>query len=59
MDNNKQKEYDVIVIGGGATGVCVGRDGAMRGLSVRLVGRHDPATGATGRNHGVLDSGAR
>ena len=59
MDNNKQKEYDVIVIGGGATGVGVARDCSMRGLSVLLVERHDLATGATGRNHGLLHSGAR
>ncbi len=54
-----EKEYDVIVIGGGATGVGVARDCSMRGLSVLLVERHDLATGATGRNHGLLHSGAR
>lgn len=59
MDGIKQKEYDVIVIGGGATGVGVARDCSMRGLSVLLVERNDLATGATGRNHGLLHSGAR
>lgn len=53
------KEYDVIIIGGGATGAGTARDCAMRGLSVLLVERHDFATGATGRNHGLLHSGAR
>jgi len=59
MNKNKSKEYDVIIIGGGATGAGTARDCAMRGLSVLLVERHDFATGATGRNHGLLHSGAR
>jgi glycerol-3-phosphate dehydrogenase len=59
MNNNKSKEYDVIIIGGGVTGVGTARDCAMRGLSVLLVERHDLATGATGRNHGLLHSGSR
>lgn len=59
MNKNNSKEYDVIIIGGGATGAGTARDCAMRGLSVLLVERHDFATGATGRNHGLLHSGAR
>lgn len=59
MNKNKSNEYDVIIIGGGATGAGTARDCAMRGLSVLLVERHDFATGATGRNHGLLHSGAR
>ncbi|MCZ4694390.1 anaerobic glycerol-3-phosphate dehydrogenase subunit A [Ancylomarina euxinus] len=59
MNKNKSKEYDVIIIGGGATGAGTARDCALRGLSVLLVERHDFATGATGRNHGLLHSGAR
>ncbi|WP_312454163.1 anaerobic glycerol-3-phosphate dehydrogenase subunit A [Pseudescherichia sp.] len=50
---------DVIIIGGGATGAGIARDCALRGLNVVLVERHDIATGATGRNHGLLHSGAR
>lgn len=56
---SKAKPYDVIIIGGGATGAGVARDCSRRGLSVLLVERHDLATGATGRNHGLLHSGAR
>lgn len=59
MNKNKTNEYDVIIIGGGATGAGTARDCAMRGLSVLLVERRDFATGATGRNHGLLHSGAR
>lgn len=56
---SKAKSYDVIIIGGGATGAGIARDCSRRGLSVLLVERHDLATGATGRNHGLLHSGAR
>ena len=52
-------EFDVIVIGGGATGAGTARDCALRGLRVLLVERGDIATGASGRNHGLLHSGAR
>ncbi|MBF0785972.1 anaerobic glycerol-3-phosphate dehydrogenase subunit A [Muribacter muris] len=50
---------DVIIIGGGATGAGIARDCALRGLSCVLLERRDIATGATGRNHGLLHSGAR
>ena len=51
--------YDVIIIGGGITGAGTARDCALRGLRVLLIERSDIATGATGRNHGLLHSGAR
>lgn len=53
------KHYDVIIIGGGATGAGTARDCALRGLSVLLIERFDYTAGATGRNHGLLHSGAR
>jgi glycerol-3-phosphate dehydrogenase len=49
----------VLVIGGGATGVGVARDLALRGVEVTLVDRGHLAAGTTGRSHGVLHSGAR
>ncbi len=55
----KNKEYDVIIVGGGITGAGTARDCALRGLKVLLIERHDIADGATGRNHGLLHSGAR
>ena len=54
-----QKEYDVIIIGGGITGAATLRDCALRGLSCLLVERGDICDGASGRNHGLLHSGAR
>ena len=55
----KMSEFDVIIVGGGATGAGVARDCALRGIRALLIERHDIATGATGRNHGLLHSGAR
>ncbi len=52
-------ECEVLVIGGGSTGVGVARDAAMRGFSTILVERGDLATGTTGRFHGLLHSGGR
>jgi len=53
------KEHDVIIIGGGITGAGTARDCALRGLKTLLVERRDITDGATGRNHGLLHSGAR
>lgn len=55
----KNDTYDVIIIGGGITGAGTARDCALRGLKTLLIERNDIATGATGRNHGLLHSGAR
>ena len=52
-------ETQVLVVGGGATGVGVARDAALRGLRVVLVERSDLAEGTTGRFHGLLHSGGR
>lgn len=54
-----RQEYDVIIIGGGITGAGTARDCSLRGLKVLLIERKDIADGATGRNHGLLHSGAR
>ncbi|WP_058909834.1 anaerobic glycerol-3-phosphate dehydrogenase subunit A [Entomohabitans teleogrylli] len=59
MVNFDHTDADVIIIGGGATGAGMARDCARRGLRAILLERHDIATGATGRNHGLLHSGAR
>lgn len=59
LQANMRMQTDVIIIGGGATGAGVARDCALRGLSCILLERRDIATGATGRNHGLLHSGAR
>lgn len=50
---------EVVVVGGGATGVGTARDLAMRGVAVTLVDRGGLAAGTSGRSHGLLHSGAR
>ena len=52
-------ETDVVVVGGGVTGVAVLRDLALRGVHAVLVERFDLGTGTSGRWHGLLHSGAR
>jgi glycerol-3-phosphate dehydrogenase len=52
-------ECQLLVIGGGSTGVGAAWDAALRGLRVVLAERGDLATGTTGRFHGLLHSGAR
>ncbi len=50
---------EVLVIGGGATGVGILRDLALRGIPSVLIEKGDFASGASGRNHGLLHSGGR
>ena len=52
-------ETEVIIIGGGATGSGTFRDCTLRGISAVLIEKNDLASGTTGRNHGLLHSGAR
>lgn len=59
MKVNVRLETDVIIIGGGATGTGIMRDCALRGIATILLERGDIASGTTGRNHGLLHSGAR
>ena len=53
------QQYDIIIVGGGITGACTARDCALRGLKTLLIERGDLCDGASGRNHGLLHSGAR
>ncbi|EMB49273.1 sn-glycerol-3-phosphate dehydrogenase subunit A [Vibrio mimicus] len=59
MTTYQRMETDVVIIGGGATGTGILRDCALRGLRCILVEKDDIAAGTTGRNHGLLHSGAR
>jgi glycerol-3-phosphate dehydrogenase len=48
-----------LVVGAGSTGAATAHDLALRGFSVTVVERGEIASGTTGRNHGLLHSGAR
>lgn len=51
--------YDLVVIGGGITGVATARDAALRGLSVLLVERDDFASGTSSRSSKLIHGGLR
>jgi glycerol-3-phosphate dehydrogenase len=50
---------DVIVIGGGITGVGIALDAATRGLSVALVEKHDLAFGTSRWSSKLVHGGLR
>jgi glycerol-3-phosphate dehydrogenase len=50
---------DVLVIGGGITGVGIALDAAARGLSVALVEKDDFASGTSGRSSRLVHGGIR
>ncbi len=54
-----QSEFDVLVIGGGITGVGAARDAAYRGLKVALIEMHDLAYGTSSRSSKLVHGGLR
>ncbi|HLR45533.1 MAG TPA: FAD-dependent oxidoreductase [Deinococcales bacterium] len=53
------QEFDVLVIGGGATGAGIALDAASRGLSVALLERADFSEGTSSRSTKLLHGGVR
>jgi glycerol-3-phosphate dehydrogenase len=53
------KEFDLLVIGGGATGTGVALDAATRGLNVALVEKEDFASGTSSRSTKLIHGGVR
>jgi glycerol-3-phosphate dehydrogenase len=54
-----ERRYDVLVIGGGVTGVGAALDAASRGLSVVLLEAHDLASGTSSRSSKLIHGGLR
>ena len=54
-----EKEYDLLVIGGGITGVGIALDGVSRGLSVALLERQDFGAGTSSRSTKLIHGGLR
>jgi len=50
---------ELLVVGGGATGLGVAWDACLRGIKVLLVDQSDLGQGTSGRYHGLLHSGGR
>ena len=51
--------WDLLVIGGGITGVAVARDAALRGLRTALIERQDFAFGTSSRSSRLIHGGLR
>lgn len=55
----KEQTFDIVVIGGGITGLGVALDAATRGLSVALVERDDLASGTSSKSSKLIHGGLR
>src|SRR5450432_3878443 len=56
---NRIEPWDIIVIGGGATGVGCAVDAVSRGLDVLLVEQHDFGKGTSSRSTKLVHGGVR
>ena len=54
-----EREFDVLIIGGGITGAGAALDAATRGLSVALVEQRDLASGTSSRSSKLMHGGLR
>jgi glycerol-3-phosphate dehydrogenase len=55
----KEKKWDIVVIGGGATGLGTALDAASRGYKTALVEQHDFAKGTSSRSTKLVHGGVR
>jgi glycerol-3-phosphate dehydrogenase len=53
------REFDLLVIGGGITGAGIARDAVLRGLSVALVEKDDFGSGTSSRSSRLIHGGIR
>ncbi len=58
-DRLADESFDVLIVGGGATGACVARDASLRGLKVALVERSDFAGATSAHNSKLVHGGLR
>jgi glycerol-3-phosphate dehydrogenase len=59
IDALSAEKFDLCVIGGGITGLCVAHDAASRGLSVALLERGDFAEGTSSASTKLIHGGTR
>jgi glycerol-3-phosphate dehydrogenase len=55
----RTEQFDVLVVGGGITGVGVALDAASRGLRTALVEREDFASGTSSKSSKLIHGGLR
>ncbi len=56
---DRQQTFDIVVVGGGATGLGTALDAAGRGYRVALLEQHDFAKGTTSRSTKLVHGGVR
>ncbi|MDY6878197.1 MAG: glycerol-3-phosphate dehydrogenase/oxidase [Chloroflexota bacterium] len=54
-----QEDFDVLIVGGGITGVAVARDAALRGFRTALVEKDDFGSGTSSRSTRLIHGGFR
>ena len=59
LERMRRETFDIVVIGGGATGAGVALDAVSRGLKVALVEKHDFAGGTSSRSSKLIHGGLR
>lgn len=59
LPSDDEQIYDLLVIGGGATGTGIALDAATRGLKVALVERDDFASGTSSKSTKLVHGGVR
>ncbi len=59
IDRFPNENFDVLIVGGGITGICTARDAARRGLKVALIERGDFASATSAHNSKLIHGGLR
>ena len=59
VERLSRERFDLVVIGGGITGVGIARDAALRGLSVALIEKGDFASGTSSKSSKLIHGGLR
>lgn len=59
LDRLAKTHYDIVIVGGGITGVGVALDAASRGLSVALIEKDDLASGTSSKSSKLVHGGIR
>jgi len=59
LEQMRDGEFDIVVIGGGITGAAIARDAVIRGFKIALVEKGDFASGTSSRSSKMVHGGLR
>jgi glycerol-3-phosphate dehydrogenase len=59
LDRMQSSQFDILVVGGGVTGVSIARDAALRGYNTVLVEQTDFASGTSSKSSKLVHGGLR